>query len=69
MRILSTLRKSDSGTAMVDGFDVGAQPENVREVISLTGQFAAVDETLTGRENLILVARLAAPEGRRPDRR
>ena len=58
VRILSTLLKSDAGTATVGGFDVATQPVNVRESISLTGQFAAVDETLTGRENLVLVARL-----------
>jgi len=58
VKILSTLLKADAGTAAVDGFDVAAQPADVRESISLTGQFAAVDETLTGRENLVLVARL-----------
>jgi ABC-2 type transport system ATP-binding protein len=58
VKILSTLLKADAGTATVGGFDVAAQPANVRESISLTGQFAAVDETLTGRENLVLVARL-----------
>src|SRR5580693_4946515 len=58
VKILSTLRKADAGTASVDGFDVAAQPADVRESISLTGQFAAVDEILTGRENLVLMARL-----------
>ncbi len=58
VKILSTTLRSDAGTATVDGFDVAAQPANVRESISLTGQFAAVDEVLTGRENLILMARL-----------
>jgi ABC-2 type transport system ATP-binding protein len=58
VRILATLLKADAGTASVDGFDVASQPAKVRESISLTGQFAAVDEILTGRENLILVARL-----------
>jgi ABC-2 type transport system ATP-binding protein len=58
VRILSTLLKADAGTATVDGFDVATHPADVRESISLTGQFAAVDEILTGRENLILVARL-----------
>ncbi len=58
VRILSTLLAPDAGTATVDGFDVVAQPGHVRESISLTGQFAAVDEVLTGRENLVLVARL-----------
>jgi ABC-2 type transport system ATP-binding protein len=58
VKILSTLLKPDAGTATVDGYDAVRQPSNVRESISLTGQFAAVDETLTGRENLMLVARL-----------
>ncbi len=58
VRILSTLLKADAGTASVVGFDVATQPADVREAISLTGQFAAVDEILTGRENLVLMARL-----------
>jgi ABC-2 type transport system ATP-binding protein len=58
VKILSTLLKADAGTAIVAGFDVATHPANVRESISLTGQFAAVDEILTGRENLILMARL-----------
>jgi ABC-2 type transport system ATP-binding protein len=63
VKILSTLLKPDAGTASVDGFDVAAQPGSVRESISLTGQFAAVDEILTGRENLMLVARLRHLKG------
>ena len=58
VKILSTLLKADAGTASVAGFDVAAQPADVRDSISLTGQFAAVDEILSGRENLVLVARL-----------
>ncbi len=58
VKILSTLLAADSGTARVNGFDVAAQGAGVRESISLTGQFAAVDGMLSGRENLILVARL-----------
>ncbi|MFI5708292.1 ABC transporter ATP-binding protein [Kribbella sp. NPDC051620] len=58
VRILSTLLKADAGTAVVNGFDVAAEPLRVRESISLTGQFAAVDEILTGRENLVMVAKL-----------
>ncbi len=58
VNILSTLLKADAGTASVNGFDVATQPANVRESISLTGQFAAVDEVLSGRENLALIARL-----------
>ena len=58
VKILSTLLKADAGTASINGFDVAAQPAQVREAISLTGQFAAVDEILSGRENLVLVAQL-----------
>jgi ABC-2 type transport system ATP-binding protein len=58
VKILSTLLKADTGTASVNGFDVATQAALVRESISLTGQFAAVDEILSGRENLVLVARL-----------
>lgn len=58
VRILSTLLAPDSGTAEVCGHSVVHASQQVRESISLTGQFAAVDEVLTGRENLILVARL-----------
>ncbi len=58
VKILSTLLKADAGTASVNCFDVATQPADVRESISLTGQFAAVDEILSGRENLVLVARL-----------
>jgi ABC-2 type transport system ATP-binding protein len=58
VRILSTLLKPDGGAASVNGFDVVSQPARVRESISLTGQFAAVDDVLTGRENLVLVAKL-----------
>ena len=58
VKILSTLLKADAGTAGVNGFDVATQPAEVRQSISLTGQFAAVDEILTGRENIVLVARL-----------
>ncbi|RAO31533.1 putative ABC transporter ATP-binding prot ein YdbJ [Micromonospora saelicesensis] len=58
VRILATLLTADGGTARVAGFDVATQAADVRQSISLTGQFAAVDEILTGRENLVLVARL-----------
>ncbi|MEK0156480.1 ABC transporter ATP-binding protein [Arthrobacter oryzae] len=58
VKILSTLVKADAGTAAVEGFDVATEPLRVRETISLTGQFAAVDEILSGRENLVLVAKL-----------
>jgi ABC-2 type transport system ATP-binding protein len=58
VRILSTLLRPDAGTATVNGFDVTTDAVRVRESISLTGQFAAVDEILSGRENLVLVAKL-----------
>ncbi len=58
VNILSTLLRPDAGTASVNGFDVAREAADVRESISLTGQFAAVDEILSGRENLVLVARL-----------
>ena len=63
VNILSTLLKADAGTASVNGFDVARQPARVRESFSLTGQFAAVDEVLSGRENLVLVARLRHVRG------
>ncbi|MET0989837.1 MAG: ATP-binding cassette domain-containing protein [Glaciihabitans sp.] len=58
IRILATLLKADGGSADVNGFVVASHPANVRESISLTGQFAAVDDILSGRENLVLVAKL-----------
>lgn len=58
VRILSTLLRADAGSATVQGREVSTDPLGVRERISLTGQFAAVDEILTGRENLVLVATL-----------
>ena len=58
VKILATLLTADAGTASVNGFDIAMQAADVRESISLTGQFAAVDEILSGRENLVLVARL-----------
>ena len=58
VKILSTLLRADGGTAAVNGYDVVTQPAKVRESFSLTGQFAAVDEILTGRENLVLIAQL-----------
>ncbi len=66
VRILSTLLKPDGGTATVAGYDVTADPAHVRAAISLTGQFTAVDAILTGRENLVLIAKLrhvADPRG------
>jgi ABC-2 type transport system ATP-binding protein len=58
IKILCTLLKADGGTATVNGYDVAAHAAEVRASISLTGQFAAVDEILTGHENLMLVAEL-----------
>jgi ABC-2 type transport system ATP-binding protein len=57
VRILTTLTRADAGRATIDGIDVAAEPERVRARIGLTGQYAAVDERLTGRENLVLVGR------------
>jgi ABC-2 type transport system ATP-binding protein len=65
VRILATLLAPDAGTARVNGFDVRTQPADVRASISLTGQFAAVDEILTGRENLMLMAGLRHLTGAR----
>ena len=58
VRILATLLRSDSGRAFVAGHDVAREGEEVRRLIGLTGQYAALDEALTGRENLVLIARL-----------
>ena len=55
IRILTTLLHPDGGRATVAGYDVVAQPQLVRSVIGLTGQYTAVDEDLTGRENLVLI--------------
>ena len=58
VNILSTLLRADNGRSAVNGFDTATAGAEVRASISLTGQFAAVDEILTGRENLVLIARL-----------
>jgi len=58
VRILATLLKPDSGSATVAGIDVMKHPDKVREVIGLSGQYAAVDETLTGWDNLVMFGRL-----------
>jgi len=63
VRILSTLLRADTGDARVQGLDVVADAGAVRAAISLTGQFAAVDEVLTGRENLIMIAQLRHLDG------
>jgi ABC-2 type transport system ATP-binding protein len=58
VRILATLVEPDAGTATVAGHDLAQAPRRVRESISLTGQYAAVDELLTGMENLVMIGRL-----------
>jgi ABC-2 type transport system ATP-binding protein len=58
VRILATLVAPDAGTATVAGHDLAGDPRGVREAISLTGQYAAVDELLTGMENLVMIGRL-----------
>ena len=58
INILTTLIEADGGTATVAGFDVATQAAKVRENISVTGQFAAVDDVLTARENLVLIGQL-----------
>jgi ABC-2 type transport system ATP-binding protein len=68
VRILTTLLKPDAGRALIDGIDVAAEPRKVRARIGLTGQYAAVDERLTGRENLEHIGRLfhlGVPEAKR----
>jgi ABC-2 type transport system ATP-binding protein len=71
VRVFSTLLRPDSGRALVRGVDVVAHPDHVRRMIGLTGQFAAIDDYLTGRENLILFGRLyhlgARTAGQRAD--
>ena len=58
VRLLATLIRPDAGSATVLGHDIVREPAHIRRRISLTGQFASVDEELTGRENLVLLARL-----------
>ena len=58
VRILATLLRADAGTARVNGFDVRTQADKVRENIGLTGQFASVDEDLTGTQNLVMIGQL-----------
>jgi oleandomycin transport system ATP-binding protein len=69
VRILATLLRPNRGTARVGGFDVVHEPEKVRPLIGLTGQYAAVDEELTGHENLLLIARLLELSRREARRR
>ena len=71
VRILSTLLRADAGTALIAGYDVGADPERVRETISLTGQFAAVDEIhrlAAARGGAVAVAPLRQADDHREER-
>jgi len=58
VRVLATLLRANSGTARVAGFDVAKDPHKVRQNIGLTGQYASVDEDLTGTQNLVLIGQL-----------
>ena len=58
IRIMATLLKADAGSVVINGFDIEKNPGNIRGSISLTGQFAAIDEILTGRENIQMIAKL-----------
>jgi len=69
VRILTTLLRSDSGHATVGGLDVARQSQQIRRIIGLSGQYAAVDENLTGRENLWLFGRLYQLPGAEARRR
>lgn len=64
MRMLATLAQADEGEARIMGHDLSAEPDAVRASIAMTGQFASLDEDLTGRENLVLLARLWGFRGR-----
>src|SRR5439155_22120177 len=61
VRILATLLTPDAGHARISGVNVQDDPDTVRSLIGLAGQYAAVDETLTGRENLVMIGRLYRP--------
>jgi ABC-2 type transport system ATP-binding protein len=69
IRMLATLLRPDAGTARVLGHDVTTESDAVRSLVSLTGQFASVDEELSGRENLVLLARLLGFERRQAEER
>ncbi|MDU2158623.1 ATP-binding cassette domain-containing protein, partial [Clostridium sp.] len=58
IKIMATLLKADAGSVVINGLDIEKNPGKVRASISLTGQFAAIDEILTGRENLQMIAKL-----------
>ena len=58
VRVLATLLRADAGSARICGHDVATEPDRVRELIGLTGQYASVDEDLTGTQNLVLIGEL-----------
>ncbi|RKQ91877.1 oleandomycin transport system ATP-binding protein [Solirubrobacter pauli] len=64
VRILATLIGADEGSARIDGIDVAAEPAKVRETIGLTGQYASVDELLTGEQNLVMIGQLLNLSGK-----
>jgi oleandomycin transport system ATP-binding protein len=64
VRILATLIQADAGTAVVNGHDVAREPAKVRESVGLTGQYASVDELLTGEQNLVMIGQLLDLSGR-----
>jgi ABC-2 type transport system ATP-binding protein len=64
MRMLATLSRPDAGSATIAGHDLKEAPHRIREAIAMTGQFASLDEDLTGRENLVLLTRLWGFRGR-----
>ena len=64
VRILATLLQADAGTALVNGYDVAREPAKVRASIGLTGQYASVDELLTGEQNLVMIGQLLDLSGR-----
>jgi len=66
LQMLATLLPIDSGSARIFGYDVRRQPHQVRQLIGVTGQYASVDELLTGRENLWLFGRLQGLSSKRP---
>ncbi len=64
VRILATLIHADAGSARINGFDVAREPGKVRETIGLTGQYASVDELLTGEQNLVMIGQLLNLSGK-----
>src|SRR5580658_2178113 len=64
VRILATLLRADAGTARVAGFDVATEADKVRQRVGLTGQYASVDEALTGTQNLVMIGQLLDMSGR-----